>query len=195
MNVTALLLKYKYAILIPLSIPLGPEVNIPASFLASLGYFNIYAVYLIVVVGDVLGDGLWYWLARMGGVHIINKIGARLGVTEEKIKVAENHLHNHFYKTMFLGKLTNIVMLPIIMACGLLKINYRKFLLTALVLDIVKDLIFTVIGYYFGSSYKAIIANINNFSLIATIFLVAIVLLFVVLHYVRKWLSETYEKD
>ncbi len=190
MNIAALLLKYKYAILIPLSIPFGPEVNLPASFFASLGYFNVYVVYIIVVIGDVIGDGLWYWVARVGRSHFMTSVGSRLGLSEERIKTAEKNINAHFYKTMFLGKLTNIVMLPIIVTCGLLRVDYRKFLLTALVLDIVKDCIFTFIGYYFGSSYKIIIAHVNNFSIVATLFVALFILLLVAIQNFRKRFSS-----
>lgn len=189
-----LLLKYRYVILFPLAIPLGPEINIIASFLASLGYLNIYIVYIIIVAGDVIGDSLWYWVARLGREHVVEKYGSRFGITSGRIFTAERHLHNHFYKTMIIGKVTNIVMLPIIIACGILRINYRKFIITAFSIDLCKDLIFTLIGYYFGVYYKTISTQINTFSRDATLFVLFVVAVYFGVKHLRTVLYERYEK-
>jgi len=52
----SLLLTYKYLILIPLAVVEGPIITVIAGFLITLGYMNIFLVYLIVIAGDLAGD-------------------------------------------------------------------------------------------------------------------------------------------
>lgn len=61
-----LLLTYKYIILIPLSIIEGPIVTVICGFLVTLKFFNPFLVYVVMVLGDIVGDGLIYYMGYSG---------------------------------------------------------------------------------------------------------------------------------
>ena len=50
-----LLLTYKYLILFPIAVFEGPFAAIIVGFLSSSHIFNIFIVYLVVVLGDMVG--------------------------------------------------------------------------------------------------------------------------------------------
>lgn len=196
-SLTILLSHYGYFFLFIIAIFEGPIITVIAAFLASIGIFNVFIVYGIAVVGDFLGDGIWYWVGRSSSKHFFKlmfKYGTRLGITEEKVTNAEIHLKKHFFKTMVTGKITNIVMLPIIIACGILKINYKKFIFSTLALDIPKDLFFTLLGFYFGGYYMSINNGINRFFVASTVLLIVCLATFVIIRYVRK-MYQKYNPD
>ena len=188
-TIAALLSHYGYFLLVPIAIVEGPIITVIAAFLASAGVFNVYIVYMIAVVGDILGDGIWYWSARLGSRHFLRfvlKHGPRLGINEEKVTLAEAHLRNHFWKTIVMGKITNVVMLPIIIASGIIKISYKKFAVAVLSVDIPKDLFFTIVGFYFGKYYLSINGGINKFFYVSTGILLAGLAVFFIIKYMQN---------
>ena len=85
-------------------------------------------------------------------------------------------------------------MLPIILASGLLKIDYKKFLIVCALIDIPKDLIITLIGYYFGSYYKTIDKDLNNFFLMTTTIVILVVIVYFGLRLPKKF-TKNYDKN
>ena len=55
-QISQLIIEYRYFILIPLSFIEGPIVAFAAGALASLGYFNVYALAIFFFVVDMLKD-------------------------------------------------------------------------------------------------------------------------------------------
>lgn len=55
---------YGYAALLPLAVIEGPAVTVFAAFLAAEGVFSVAAVYVVVVIGDLLGDVVYYAIGR-----------------------------------------------------------------------------------------------------------------------------------
>src|SRR3989338_6750213 len=64
--IIALLTTYKYLLLFPIVIVEGPIITVIAGFLSSLGQLNFFISYAIAVVGDVVGDCIYYALGFYG---------------------------------------------------------------------------------------------------------------------------------
>ena len=154
---------YGYALLIPLAIIEGPVVTIIAAFMASMGVFNIFLVYLIAVMGDVVGDSLYYWLGRLGRRTFVLKYGARVGLTEARIQYAETNYNKHLWKVMIIGKIAQAPVILAIIAAGAAKINFKRFLMVVTVTTLIKAFVLVLIGYYFGKSYNLISHYFNNY--------------------------------
>lgn len=178
MNVVVHLLEtYKYLILLPLTIVEGPIVTITASFLASLGYLNIFIVYGISVLGDVIGDSLYYWLGRLGRHTIIPRYGRFLGITEERLRFAEEHYKKHLAKTIFFGKVTNIPNISILITAGATRVNFRTYLGVVFLAEVIKQPVLIFIGYYFGKSYVSIEKIFGSiYKALAVVFAAALIL-------------------
>lgn len=102
MNLLALLTaKYGYFILFPISVIEGPIVTIVAGFLASLGLFNFFLVYFIVLAGDFSGDTGAYAIGRWGAKFFQNYLKKH----EEKITAAKEYFSIHHNKAIVMSKL------------------------------------------------------------------------------------------
>lgn len=152
-HIYSLILTYKYILLFPLVMVGGPIVTVIAAFLASLGVLDISAVYAVAVLGTVTGDTVYYLIGRIGGHKFVPKYGRYLGVTEERIKYAEEHYQKHLGKTLLFGKFTEVAIVPILITVGITKVNFRRFLGTVALIEIPKVMMFTLIGFYFGKYY------------------------------------------
>jgi membrane protein DedA with SNARE-associated domain len=181
-----LLETYKYLILLPITVVEGPIVTVIASFLASLGFLNVFIVYGVSVAGDVIGDIGWYWLGRLGRHTIIPRFGHYFGITEERLLYAEEHYKNHLVKTIFFGKFTDVPNLAILITAGATKTDFRKYLSFVLLAEIIKQPIFVVIGYYFGQSYVSIQKIFNNVYKAVAVVLAAVIIFFIIYRYVAK---------
>ncbi|MBI2464250.1 DedA family protein [Candidatus Peregrinibacteria bacterium] len=164
-----LLETYKYVLLFPLAVIEGPMVTVLAAFLASLGYFNTYYVYGLVVLGDIVGDALYYALGKWGGRKFINRWGKYIGIQTERMGRLEQHFAHHSRKTLIIGKLTQTGAITLVLA-GIVKMPFLEFLIFNLIPTVPKSLLLVYIGYYFGKIY----ATVNDY--IAKISIVLIIL-------------------
>ncbi len=186
----SLLYTYKYAILLPLTIFEGPIVNVIAAFLASIGVMNIFAVYAIAVMGDLIGDILYYLIGRLGRHTIIPKYGRYLGITEDRIKFAEEHYKNHLLKTIAISKVAQAPILAALVLAGITKTDFLEFVAVVFLLALPKVLLFSIIGYYFGRSYVLIGQYLDNSVLAASIILVIVGIVYYIISRFRVSAEE-----
>jgi membrane protein DedA with SNARE-associated domain len=176
-QIVVLVTTYKYALLFPLSILEGPIVTVIGGFLTSIHIMNWLVVYCVVITGDIIGDTFYYSFGRWGS-RFFKKHGHRIGITPEKLESAKQHFINHHHKAIIASKLFQGIGVSGIVAAGILKIPYVRFIKTCLVISFVQSAIFLVIGIFFGKAYEQIGLYFNNYVAITSlIILVAITLI------------------
>ncbi len=165
-------------------------VTVIGSFLASLGYFNVFIVYAVVVSADMIGDMLWYSLGYFGRNNFIERYGHYIGITTERIVKMERHFSAHAGKTIFLAKITHAIGLPFIIAAGMARIKFKTFFSYSLWATLPKSLIFVFLGYYAGTSYQKIDTVLKDF----TLAVILLVMAFGILYYLRRKYLEKYDR-
>ncbi len=185
-----LLETYKYLILFPIAIVEGPIVIVIASFLASLGLLNIFLVYIIGVAGDVIGDLVWYWVGRVSRYSLILRYGHYVGITEEKLRYAKQHFKNHLGKTIFFGKVVDVLNVAILITAGATRTDVQKYLAVITIAALVKVAFFASIGYYFGQSYVIIGRALNNIYLALAVILAVALGVFIIYKKVAEYLNK-----
>jgi len=165
---------YKYLVIFPIAVIEGPIITIITGFLASLGYLNLGLAYFVVVSGDVLGDSLYYSIGRFGGQKFVVKYGRYIGITAENLKKLEKHFDDHSNKTFIVGKLAHGTGPIILIASGMIKFSFRKFLAINAISSMIKSFLLIIIGYYFGQAYAKFNTYLNYTALILVILMVAL---------------------
>lgn len=168
-SIFALLTHYGYAIIFPISILEGPIIAIIAGFLVSLGKLNGILVFIILVLGDLTGDSLYYGLGRFGGRSFVLRYGKYIRMSEEKVLRLEKYFGTHDWKIILFSK-TQPIGSALLFSAGMAKMPYEKYLWYNLLGTLPKVLIFELIGFYFGQGYAQIggyinIAGISSFIL------------------------------
>jgi len=184
-KILGLLIAYRYAIFFPLTVAEGPIVTIIAGFLVSLGYMNFLLVYIIAVVGDVVGDVLYYALGRWGSGRIFRR-GSFLGIKAEQLKKVEVHFDAHAGKTLLFGKWTQSVGAIILTAAGMAKMPLDKFVFYNTAGSIPKSLALMLIGYYFGRAYQQIDKYFGYASLVMLLITATAVAIYLLIKRFRK---------
>ncbi|MEI6345840.1 MAG: VTT domain-containing protein [bacterium] len=155
-HVVSLISAYGFWILLPIMIVEGPIITIIASFLASLGTLNIVAVYCFALLGNVIGDLLYYVAGRYGGLPFVEKYGKYIGLKKEAIAYVENHYQNHLFRTLLIAKVTEAFVVPTLATAGIMKADIRKFTLLVTAIEIPKVFLIVCVGYFFGKHYVEI---------------------------------------
>ncbi len=155
-QINQLLLSFRYFILFPLVVIEGPIITVIAGFFISLGQLDFYLTYLLVVAGDLAGDSLYYLLGRFGKTGFLSRWGRFIGLNQERITGIERHFNDHGGKTMFIGKLSHGIGAAFLVAAGLGRMPYPKFVWYNFLATAVKSLVLIAIGYYFGHALTRI---------------------------------------
>ena len=150
-----LISNYGYAIVFPLSVIEGPAVCVLAGFAVSLGYLGPIGVFITLMLGDVVGDALYYALGRFGRKSFIDKYGKYLGLNARRIEMLESYFVKYHWQVLLIAK-TQAVGSPALVAAGVAKAPFGKYLWYNTLGSLPKVLVLEIIGFYFGKSYAAI---------------------------------------
>ncbi len=153
--------EYRYWILLPLMIIEGPIVTLIAAFMASLGVFNIYAIFVLSVFGDMFGDILFYIFGRKSGMHFVDHVGHHIGITRELVIRMEKFFVRHGGKTIIIVKSTTGLCWATFIAAGIVKMPFYKFMGYSFVGGLMWSSFLVFTGYFFGSFYEQISTYIN----------------------------------
>lgn len=177
-EIVSLLLLYKYLILFPLMVLEGPIVTVIAGFLISLGTMSWTAAYIIIVIGDLVGDLMFYYIGKIGRLKWVRRWGKYIGLTEYRVERVEKFFKEHPGKTLLFGKFSHVVGAPVIIAAGMAKMPILHFLWWNFLGTLPKSLILLLLGFYFGQAYVLINRYLNDFFIAGTILVIILALIF-----------------
>lgn len=187
-DTVALLEKYKYLIIFPIAIFEGPIVIIISGFLTYLGFLNMLIIIPLLVVGDLIGDSLYYAVGRYGSKFAwMKQIGHFFGFRARNQELLKKHFEKHTIKTLLIGKLAHGVGAVVQVTAGIAQVNFGKYFVIEMFGTIVKTLALFFIGFYIGGSYVKIDQYLD-----AMAYIILALVLFVLLYLVaRKYSTKT----
>lgn len=145
--------QYKYLVILPVAVVEGPVIAIVGGFLISLGYLNYWLTLATLIVGDMIGDSIYYVIGRFGRMSFITKHGHYIGLTLSRIEKIERHFARHPIKTLFFGKFAHGLASITWVAAGMSRVPYRKFIFTNMLSSAIKSGILLLLGFYYGKAY------------------------------------------
>ncbi len=146
------LIQYKYAILFPIATLEGPIITLASGFLVSLGILSFIPTLLIVFSGDLISDSFYYSMGKRGR-KFVERIKF-LHISDERLKKVEKHFEKHPGKTFIVSKASYGVGSLFLMAAGVSKMSYQKFLEYITPLNAIRSTILLLAGYYLGTAVR-----------------------------------------
>ncbi len=188
-----LIITYKYLIILPLAIFEGPLLSLLAGYLIQTGHISLVITFILLLMGDILPDLFYYQLGKYGNEKVLSnayfKKTKNLHLTIQEL---ERLWHTHTIKTMFFGKLSYGISVPIIISAGLAKLPLRKFVLISLPVGIFQVGSLMTIGYFLGRSYEVAIAYVKYGGIIlGSMVLLIIGIYFWIIRYSIKTITKT----
>jgi membrane protein DedA with SNARE-associated domain len=147
----SLLSTHPYLLLFPLILVEGPLATVCAGFLISVGVMSWPLAYLLAVTADLTGDSLYYVMGRSGRHPRVHRHLARLGLTGRRLARLEGALRNDLPRTLMGAKIADIAAIPALVAAGLAKVHYGRFLAWASVATLPKTAFLMILGFVFGA--------------------------------------------
>lgn len=139
-----------YVLLFGLMVVEWPIVTFAGAFLASLGVFDVYIVFALGWIGDILGDLLFYSIGRYG-LHIFTKKTA-IDTPEEEtfIHKLDHLLHNNLPLSILIIKFTPYAPPVGLTYIGKIKVDIKKYISASLLVCIPVPLIATLVWFNIG---------------------------------------------
>lgn len=184
---------YGYFIMLPLMILEGPVVTIIAATMAALGAFNVFIVLILSITGDMIGDIILYGLGYKFGMGFVRRIGKYMGITEKLVLKMEKYFDRHGGKTIFAVKSTTGLCWATFTAAGIVKINFKKFVLYSFLGGIVWSSFLVIMGYFYGYLWREIKQAVEWIGW--AIFIVAIISFVIITFYKKRQAKKLLEEN
>lgn len=153
----------------------GPIITVIGAFLASLGFFNIWLIFSLSLLGDLVGDILLYVLGYWGGSRILSRAEKWFKINSTTMEKLRRLFTLRGQKTIFYVKSTTGLCWITFILAGTLRMNFRTFLYASFLGGIVWSGFLVVSGYFFGYAFE----KINAYLKYAGIFIVLLVFSFI----------------
>ena len=148
-SLLALIVAYRYWILFPLACVEGPVVAMVVGFLVSLGVFELLPVYVLLLLGDIVPDSIFYWLGRTG--HRTAFVRRALA---KRLPAIEHFWHWHTFKSMLVAKWALTLSPALLISAGMARLPFGRYLRAAIPITAFQYAVTMGFGYFFGLSYQ-----------------------------------------
>ena len=134
----------------------GPIVTMIAAFLSSLGYFNVFAVFGLSVLGDVLGDMVLYSIGYFGGQRALLRAEKILKIKESIVEKIQEKFRTSGAKIIFYVKATTGLCYITFILAGTARMQLTKFVKYSILGGLVWSSFLVIVGYFFGYAAERI---------------------------------------
>ena len=163
--ILSLLLLYKYWVLFFVTFISAVIVPVPVSGLflatgafASQGYFNFPISFIVIIVGNTLGDCFDFLIAKRYGHQVFQMMHIRIPNYFERL---ERFVKKYTRSTIFFSRFIGTVEPLTSLLCGFSGIKLKLFIIYALLGNIVSDGMILVLGYFLGIHWQDFINFLN----------------------------------
>ena len=149
----------------------------------------VFKVAIPAALGVTIGSYFIYFLARFGGLFIIEKYGKYVGLFLKDIETLQNRLSGSLKDEILiiLSRITPFVPSVAISAfCGVIKMNPFKYFYISFVGVFIRGLILGCIGWQVGNVYEKYAKLFSSIENVVLIVLLVLVATFVMLKYKKN---------
>ncbi len=170
----------------------GPILSIIGGILLRMGYFSFFPLYGALMLGDLLGDTIWYYIGFRFGHGFVKRFGKYFSITEERIAKVEKIFHRYKSSILFISKISNGLgfALVTLITAGLVKIPFRRYMMINLSGQFIWSGLLIGAGYFFSHLYMQLDTLFGRLSVIGLF----IILFFAFLGY-RNYLKNRIENE
>lgn len=169
-----LIVQYKYLIIAPAAMLLGPVVSLVAGVLLKLDYISLVPTCLALAAGELSADIAWYWVGRSYGDRFVGRFGRYVGITPSAVERARELFNTHHDIIIFTSKLTAGFgfAMAILFTAGLSRVPFGRYMM----LNIAGQFLWTTgllsVGYFLGHVYLEVSDVFEKMAILALIAIV-----------------------
>jgi membrane protein DedA with SNARE-associated domain len=138
-------------------IPISSEITFGfAGVLAYQGHISLAAVIIIGSLAELGGSYASYFVGRLGGRPLVQKLGRYVLVTESDVNRAERFLEGRGAWAIPVGRMLPFVRAFTSIVAGLVRIPAGRFGILSLIGTVIYAAALSSIGYGLGSAWKSV---------------------------------------
>ncbi len=147
----------------------GPILSMIFGVLIKLGYFSLLPIFLALMLGDLVGDTIWYFIGKHFGYRFVNKYGKYFSITRESIDKVTIIFHKHKRPILIISKITTGFGFAIVtlFTAGLVRIPFRHYIIMNLLGQFIWTGLLIGVGYFFSNLYIVFDNILARISIIA----------------------------
>jgi membrane-associated protein len=136
----------------------GPILIIASGFLLHLGYFSFFPLFFALMLGDLAGDIVWYYIGEYFMDGFVRRFGKFFSITPEIVTKVKELFTKYHERILFISKITLGfgMSLGTLMVAGATRVKMSKFILLNFLGEFVIVGILLTVGYLFGQLYAQI---------------------------------------
>lgn len=167
--------RWTYLLLAMLVAVEGPIATLLGAVAASAGLMRPSLVFLSAAAGNLTADSFWYTLGYLGKTEWLFRVGKRFQITQKTLEHIESQMHKHATRLLFLAKLSMSLMIPSLIAAGLVKVPWRRWFPGVFGGEMIWTGTLVLIGFYTTEAIKQVKQGLEGFILAATLAFVAFI--------------------
>jgi membrane protein DedA with SNARE-associated domain len=113
-------------------------------------------VLVAAATGNLTADSLWYTLGYVGKIDWLLRFGKKLGIQADILARFEAEMHDHAARILFVAKLTLSMMIPALIAAGLVKAPWKRWFPAIFTGEMVWTGSLVLIGFYTTEAIKRV---------------------------------------
>jgi len=154
----------------------GPVIMVACGFLLRLAVFEFWPMYITILLGDLTGDVIWYYVGHFFAEPFLRRFGKYFGINKENLESAKDLFQKHHLRILFISKITLGLGAPLatLISAGASNVPFRRYMKINLLGEIFLVLGLLGIGYFFGHVYSSISGDLKTIFLIALAIIVPV---------------------
>ena len=162
-------------------IPVSSEaVMLLAGFDVYKGHFEILAIILVGVAGDLVGASVAYSIGYFGRIEILHQHGRKLNLTPERLERAERWFARYGNLAVPVCRVLPLVRAYMSFPAGAARMRYGRFLALSALGGVPWIVFWGVLGRALGANYHQVQNNLHYVDIAAVVLIAAAIIYFVV---------------
>jgi membrane protein DedA with SNARE-associated domain len=177
-EITALVLVHRYWAILLIALFEAPVMSIVVGFFAATGDLNLFLAFGGIVLGDFIGDCALYVFGRRSR-RLFARVGRRLRLSPANARRVLGLLEQRDRRAVVLSKLVHGIGFTGLIAAGGMRMPFRRFILTCVVVTVCQSAVLVAVGLLSGHAYRMFAHLLGYFdAAAAAVGLVALFLLY-----------------
>ena len=162
-------------------IPISSEITFGfAGVLAFQGHLNLVLVIVIGSLAELAGSYVSYFVGRIGGRPLVERLGKFALITRKDIDRAERFLAGRGAWTVVVGRMLPVIRAFISIVAGLVDVPAGQFGVLSLLGTVVYATVLSVVGYEVGSTWHSVSHDISIGGYVIVVLVVVAIVGFVI---------------
>jgi membrane protein DedA with SNARE-associated domain len=167
----------------------GETALVAAAIFASQGNLNIAEVIAVAAAAAIVGDNIGYWLGRIGGRRLLERLGPIERWSKPGLEWGEKFFERHGGKTIFIARFVAVLRVTAAWLAGISEMTWWRFFVWNAAGGICWAILVGLVAYYAGHAAADAIGHYGLYGGAAVVLVGAAAL--VGLHFWRKRMMRT----